>query len=156
MDERGEEAFRRTAERAFRRIVYEIGWMQRPAGKPRAALEITSAAERAERLKADAKVNFEKAGRAFEQRDIDAALKFLDLAEAAVPNDACFRQSAGEILMDQGRFDEAEVVLRRAFTANPKFREARITLRRFRSRKGNTQNRAIGSKRSLPRRLATI
>ena len=120
----------------FAESFYEIGWMQRPAGKPRAALEITSAAERAERLKTEAKVNLEKAGRAFEQRDIDAALKFLDLAEAAVPNDAASDNLRGEILMDQGRFDEAEVVLRRAFTANPKFREAQYNLAQIPFKKG--------------------
>ena len=120
----------------FAESFYEIGWMQRPAGKPRAALEITSAAERAERLKTEAKVNFEKAGRAFEQRDIDAALKFLDLAESAVPNDAASDNLRGEILMDQGRFDEAEVVLRRAFTANPKFREAQYNLAQIPFKKG--------------------
>ena len=120
----------------FAESFYEIGWMQRPAGKPRAALEITSAAERAERLKTEAKVNFEKAERAFEQRDIDAALKFLDLAESAVPNDAASDNLRGEILMDQGRFDEAEVVLRRAFTANPKFREAQYNLAQIPFKKG--------------------
>jgi len=120
----------------FAESFYEIGWMQRPAGKPRAALEITSAAERAERLKTDAKVNLEKAERAFEQRDIDAALKFLDLAEAAVPNDAASDNLRGEILMDQGRFDEAEIVLRRAFTANPKFREAQYNLAQIPFKRG--------------------
>jgi tetratricopeptide (TPR) repeat protein len=120
----------------FAESFYEIGWIQRPAGKPRAALEIASAAERAERLKTDAKVNLEKAGRAFEQRDIDAALKFLDLAEAAVPNDAASDNLRGEILMDQGRFDEAEVVLRRAFTANPKFREAQYNLAQIPFKRG--------------------
>jgi tetratricopeptide (TPR) repeat protein len=120
----------------FAESFYEIGWLQRPAGKPRAALEITSAAERAERLKTEAKVNFEKAERAFEQRDIDAAVKFLDLAEAAVPNDAASDNLRGEILMDQGRFDEAEVVLRRAFTANPKFREAQYNLAQIPFKRG--------------------
>ena len=120
----------------FAESFYEIGWMQRPAGKPRAALELTSAAERAERLKTEAKVNLEKAARAFEQRDIDAALKFLDLAEAAVPNDAASDNLRGEILMDQGRFDEAEVVLRRAFTASPKFREAQYNLAQIPFKRG--------------------
>ena len=120
----------------FAESFYEIGWMRRPAGKPRAALEITSAAERSERLKTDAKVNLEKAGRAFEQRDIDAALKYLDLAEAAVPNDPASDNLRGEILMDQGRFDEAEVALRRAFTANPKFREAQYNLAQIPFKKG--------------------
>src|SRR4029434_802421 len=71
-----------------------------------------------------------------EQRDIDAALKFLDLAEAAVPNDPASDNLRGEILMDQGRFDEAEVVLRRAFTANPKFREAQYNLAQIPFKRG--------------------
>lgn len=120
----------------FSESFYEIGWMQRPAGGPRAALEITSAAERAERLKTDAKANFEKAERAFEQRDFDAALKFLDLAEGGAPNDAASENLRGEILMDQGKFDEAEVVLRKALTANPKFREAQYNLAQIPFKRG--------------------
>jgi Tfp pilus assembly protein PilF len=38
--------------------------------------------------------------------------------------------------MDQGRLDEAEVVLRRAFTANPKFREAQYNLAQISFKKG--------------------
>ncbi len=74
---------------------YEVGWMKKPAGEARAALEITSTTERAERLKADAKANLEKAERAFQQRDFEGALKSLDLAEAGAPNDAAVAQSAG-------------------------------------------------------------
>ncbi|HEY2712542.1 MAG TPA: tetratricopeptide repeat protein [Chthoniobacterales bacterium] len=115
---------------------YEIGWMQKPPGESRAAIEITSATERAERLKADAKANFEKAERAFEQHDFDGALKSLDLAEAAVPNEAPYDNLRGEILMEQGKFDEAEVVLRKAFTADPKFREAQYNLAQIPFKKG--------------------
>jgi hypothetical protein len=80
----------------FAESFYEIGWMQRPAGKPRAALEITSAAERAERLKTDAKSEFGKS-RARLRAEVTSmpALKFLDLAEAAVPNDPCFLTICG-------------------------------------------------------------
>ena len=55
--------------------------MKKPAGESRAALEITSTTERAARLKAEAKANFEKAERAFQQRDFEGALKSLDVAE---------------------------------------------------------------------------
>jgi tetratricopeptide (TPR) repeat protein len=120
----------------FAESFYEIGWMPRPAGEPRAALEITSATERAERLKTDAKANFEKAERAFEQRDFDAALKLLDLAAAGAPNDAASDNLRGEILMDQGKFDEAEVSLSRAFATNPKFREAQYNLAQIPFKKG--------------------
>ena len=57
--------------------------------------------------------------------------------------------------MDQGKFDEAEVVLRKAFTANPRFREAQYNLAQIPFREENTRNRAIGSKRSFQKRPAT-
>jgi tetratricopeptide (TPR) repeat protein len=115
---------------------YEVGWMQKPAGESRAALEITSTTERAERLKADAKANFEKAERAFQQRDFDGALKSLDLAEAGAPNDAAAFNLRGEILMEQKKLDEAEVIFRKALAADPKFREAQYNLAHIPFKKG--------------------
>lgn len=115
---------------------YEIGWMQKPAGESRAAIEITSTTERAEHLKADAKANFEKAERAFEKHDFDGALKSLDLAEAAAPNEAAYDNLRGVILMEQGKFDEAEAVLCKAFTADPKFRDAQYNLAQIPLKKG--------------------
>ena len=54
---------------------YEIGWLQRPPGEshPRSRLRPPRSALRG--LKADAKANFEKAERAFQQRDFDACFK---------------------------------------------------------------------------------
>ena len=115
---------------------YEVGWMQKPAGESRAALEITSTTERAERLKADAKANFEKAERAFQQRDFDGALKSLDLAEAGAPNDAAALNLRGEILMEQKKLDEAEVIFRKALAADAKFREAQYNLAQIPFKKG--------------------
>ncbi|MDQ3200190.1 MAG: tetratricopeptide repeat protein, partial [Verrucomicrobiota bacterium] len=115
---------------------YEVGWMEKPAGESRAALEITSTAERAERLKADAKANFEKAERAFQQRDFESALKSLDLAEAGLPNDPAALNLRGEILMEQGKLEEAETAVRAAFTADPKFREAQYNLAQIPFKKG--------------------
>lgn len=115
---------------------YELGWKQKPAGERRTALEIAPAAERQERLAADAKANFEKAERAFEQRKIDEAMKFLDLAEAGAPNDPKADNLRGEILMAQKKFDEAEVVLRKAYTANPEFREAQYNLAQIPFKRG--------------------
>ena len=115
---------------------YEVGWMQKPAGESRAALEITSTTERAERLKADAKANFEKAERAFQQRDFDGALKSLDLAEEGAPNDSAAINLRGEILMEQKKFDEAEVIFRKALAASPKFREAQYNLAQIPFKKG--------------------
>jgi tetratricopeptide (TPR) repeat protein len=108
--------------------LYEIGWMQKPAGEARPAIEITSTTERAERLKADAKVSFEKAERAFQQRDFANAIKFLDQAEAAVPKDAASTNLRGEILMEQGKFDEADAAFHEAVADDPKFREAQYNL----------------------------
>ena len=120
----------------FAESFYEIGWLQRPTDEPRATIEVTSAAERAERLKADAKANFEQAERAFERRDVAAAMKFLDLAEAAAPNDAASENLRGEILMHEERFDEAELILRKALTDNPKFREAQYNLAQIPFKRG--------------------
>ena len=107
---------------------YEVGWMQKPAGEARVALEITSAAERAERLKADAQANFEKAERALQQRDYDGALQALDLAEKDMPNESASLNLRGEILMAQKKFDQAEIVFQKALAANPKFHEAQYNL----------------------------
>jgi Flp pilus assembly protein TadD len=107
---------------------YEVGWMERPTGETHAAVEITSTAERAERLKADAKANFEKAERAFQARDFEGALQSLDLAEAGAPNDAAALNLRGEILMEQKKFEEAEVAFHKALAADPKFREAQYNL----------------------------
>ena len=108
--------------------LYEIGWMEKPVGESRAALEITSTAERAERMKADGKANLEKAERAFQQRDFDSAAKLLDLAEEATPNEPALANLRGEILMEQKKFDLAEVALRKAVAADPTFREAQYNL----------------------------
>ncbi len=112
----------------FAESFYEVGWMQKPAGESRAAVEITSTAERAARMKADAQANFERAERAFQQRDFAGALKYLDLADEGAPDQAPSYNLRGEILMEQKMFDEAEDAFRKAFTADPKFREAQYNL----------------------------
>ncbi len=115
---------------------YEVGWMKKPAGEARAALEITSTTERAARLQADAKANFEKAERAFQQRDFEGAMKSLDLAEKATPNDAAMLNLRGEILLAQEKFEEAEATFRKTLVANPKFREAQYNLAQISFKKG--------------------
>ena len=117
--------------------LYEIGWMEKPAGESRAALEITSTAERTERMKADAKANFEKAERAFQQRDFAGAAKFLDLAEEGTPNEPAIANLRGEILMEAKKLDQAEVAFRKAVTADPKFREAQYNLAQVLFKKGD-------------------
>ena len=108
--------------------LYEIGWMEKPAGESRAALEITSSTDRSERMKSDAKANFEKAERAFQQRDLAGAAKLLDLAEEGSPNEPAFANLRGEILMEEKKLDEAETAFKKAVTADPKFREAQYNL----------------------------
>ncbi|HEY1583161.1 MAG TPA: tetratricopeptide repeat protein [Chthoniobacterales bacterium] len=117
--------------------IYEVGWMKKPPGESRAAIEITSTAERAENLKTESKANFEKAERAFEQRDFDEAIRLLDLAEAGSPNDPKADNLRGEILMEQKKYDEAETVLQKAFTADPKLREAQYNLAQIPFKKGD-------------------
>ncbi len=107
---------------------YEVGWMQKPEGEGRAALEVTSTTERVERLKADANANFEKAERAFQQRDFEEALKSLELVESGRPNDPATMNLRGEILMEQGKLDEAEEAFQNAFKVDPKFKEAEYNL----------------------------
>ncbi|MBA3961459.1 MAG: tetratricopeptide repeat protein [Chthoniobacterales bacterium] len=112
----------------FAESFYEIGWLTKPAGESRAAIEITSTAEHAARMKADAQANFERAERAFHQRDFPGALSLLDLADEGVPNQAATLNLRGEVLMEQQKFDQAEEAFRQAFNADPKFREAQYNL----------------------------
>ncbi len=112
----------------FAESIYEAGWLQKPAGQTRAALELTSAAERNARTKAYAKTKLDQAQQAFEKRDLPAALKFLDEAEAADPNQPPYVNLRGEVLMEQKNFDQAEALFRKALKADPKFREAQFNL----------------------------
>ncbi|MEP6709518.1 MAG: tetratricopeptide repeat protein, partial [Verrucomicrobiota bacterium] len=107
---------------------YEIGWLQKPTAESPAALELASTAERTARAQADARSKYEQAERAFQQRDFNGALKFLDEMDAANPNQAASFNLRGEILMEQKKFDEAEAVFEKAFKADPKFREAQYNL----------------------------
>lgn len=114
--------------RLFAESFYEVGWMEKPAGESRAAIEITSAAERAARLKADARAKYEQATRAFQQRDFAAAMKLLDESDAAEPNQAASLNLRGEVFLEQKDFDKAEAAFKKAFKADPKFREAQYNL----------------------------
>ncbi len=112
----------------FAESLYEAGWLQKPAGQTRAALELTSAAERNARTKAYAKGKLDLAQEAFEKRDLPGALKFLDDAETADPNQPAYLNLRGEILMEQKNFDQAEALFRKALKSDPKFREAQFNL----------------------------
>ncbi len=65
----------------FAESLYEVGWLEKPAGQGRAALELTTASERAAKLKEFAQSRFEEAQQAVQQHDFAAARKFIDEAE---------------------------------------------------------------------------
>jgi Flp pilus assembly protein TadD len=112
----------------FVESLYEVGWLEKPAGQTRAALELTTAAERSAKTKAFARSRFEQAQKAFQQRDLETARKFVDEADTADPNQPGILNLRGEILMEQQQFDQAETALKAASKADPKFREAQYNL----------------------------
>lgn len=132
-----EKRFPKELNRLYAESFYEIGWMQKPPGESRPAIEITSTSEHAEHIQAEAKANFERAERAFQQRDFEGALKFLDHADAAVPNDPMTTNLRGEIFMEQGKLDEAGTLFEKALQADPKFREAQYNLAQIPFKKGD-------------------
>ncbi len=112
----------------FAESLYEVGWLQKQAGQSRAALELTSAADRTAKTKAFAQSRVEQARQAFQQRDFASALKFVNDADAADPNQASIITLRGEILMEQKQFDQAEAEFKKALKADPKFRQAQFNL----------------------------
>ena len=112
----------------FAESLYEVGWLQKPAGQTRAALELTSAADRQAKTKALATEKFEQAEQAFQQRDLTAARKLIDEADAADPNQPATINLRGEILLAQKDFDGAEAAFKQAAKIDPKFREAQYNL----------------------------
>ena len=112
----------------FAESLYEVGWLEKPAGQTRASLPLTTAAERAAKSKAFARSRFEQAQQALQQRDFETAQKFIDEADAADPNQAPIVNLRGEILMAQQKFDDAEAAFKRALKIDPKFREAQFNL----------------------------
>jgi tetratricopeptide (TPR) repeat protein len=124
----GEKKFSPQLNKLFAESFYEIGWMQKPAGQTRVALEITTATERAAKAKAIAAEKFESAEQAFQQRDYTAAKKLIDEADAADPNQPATINLRGEILLAQKDFDGAENAFKQAAKIDPKFREAQYNL----------------------------
>jgi tetratricopeptide (TPR) repeat protein len=123
-----EKKFSPQLNKLFAESFYEIGWMQKPAGQTRVALEITTATERAAKAKAIANEKFEAAEQAFQQRDYTAAKKLIDEADAADPNQPATINLRGEILLAQKDFDGAENAFKQAAKIDPKFREAQYNL----------------------------
>lgn len=112
----------------FAESLYEVGWLEKQAGQSRAALELTTPAERAAKLKAFARSRFEQAQQAFQQRDLETARKFIDEADATDPSQPSILTLRGEILMEQREFDLAEAAFKKAGKIDPKFREAQYNL----------------------------
>jgi tetratricopeptide (TPR) repeat protein len=112
----------------FAESLYEVGWLEKQAGQTRAALELTSAADRAAKTKSFAKSRVEQARQAFQQRDFASALKFINDADAAEPNQAPIINLRGEILMEQQQFDQAEAEFKKALKTDSKFRQAQFNL----------------------------
>ena len=112
----------------FAESLYEVGWLQKQAGQTRAALELTTPTERAAKSKAFAKSRVEQARQAFQQRDFAGALKFVNDADSADPNQAAIINLRGEILMEQKQFDQAEAEFKKALKVDTKFRQAQFNL----------------------------
>ncbi|MEO5722384.1 MAG: tetratricopeptide repeat protein [Chthoniobacterales bacterium] len=112
----------------FAESLYEVGWLEKPAGQTRAALELNTQAERAAQAKAFAKAKFDEAEQALQQRDLTAARKLIDEADAADPNQAAIINLRGEILLQQKEFEQAENEFRKAEKADPTFRDAQYNL----------------------------
>src|SRR5438128_427641 len=112
----------------FVESLYEIGWMEKPAGQRRASLPLMTAAERTEKTKAFARSKFEQSQQAFRQRDFATALKLVDEADKADPNQPATLNLRGEILMQQGQFDDAEAAFKKAAKLDPKLRDAQYNL----------------------------
>ncbi len=112
----------------FAESLYEVGWLEKPAGTARPSLPLMTAAERTEKTKAAARSKFEQSQQALHQRDFATALKFVDQADQADPNQPSTLNLRGEILMQQQQFDQAEAAFKKAAKLDPKFREAQYNL----------------------------
>jgi Flp pilus assembly protein TadD len=112
----------------FVESLYEIGWMEKPQGQRRASLPLMTAAERTEKAKTFARSKFEQSQQAFRQRDFATALKLVDEADKADPNQPATLNLRGEILMQQGQFDDAEAAFKKAAKWDPKLRDAQYNL----------------------------
>ena len=87
-----------------------------------------TAAERTEKTKAIARSKFEQSQQAFRQRDFATALKLVDEADKVDPNQPATLNLRGEILMQQGQFDDAEAAFKKAAKLDPKLRDAQYNL----------------------------
>lgn len=112
--------------RLFAESFYEVGWLPKPENAMPVALEVTSQAEGVARAQAD----LARAERAYARRDLEGAWQLLDQVDATAPNQAVAHNLRGEILLDQGKIDEAETALHKALAADPQLLAARYNLAR--------------------------
>ena len=112
----------------FAESLYEVGWLEKPSGAARPSLPLMTAAERTEKTKAVARSKLEQSQQALRQRDFATALKLIDEADQADPNQAVTLNLRGEILMQQQQFEQAEAAFKKAAKLDPKFREAQYNL----------------------------
>ena len=112
----------------FAESLYEAGWLEKPVGEGRPSLPLMTAAERSEKTKAAARSKFEQSQQALLQGDFATALKLIDEADQADPNEPAILNLRGEILMAQQRFDQAEAAFKKAARLDPKLREAQYNL----------------------------
>src|SRR6266513_5538933 len=112
----------------FVESLYEIGWMEKPSGQRRASLPLMTAAERTEKTKAFARSKFEQSQQTIRQRNFATALKLVDETDKADPNQPATLNLRGEILMQQGQFDDAEAAFKKAAKLDPKLRDAQYNL----------------------------
>src|SRR6266446_5564162 len=112
----------------FAESLYEVGWLEKPAGEGRPSLPLMTAAERSEKTKAAARSKFEQSQQALRQGDFATALKLIDEADQADPNKPAILNLRGEILMQQQQFDQAEAAFKKAARLDPKLREAQYNL----------------------------
>lgn len=125
---KAEKNFSPQLNKLFAESLYEVGWLEKPAGQTRAALELNSAADRAAQTKAFADAKYEQAEQALAQRDLTAARKLVDEADGAQPNQARIYNLRGEILLEQKDYDQAESEFRKALKVDPKSRDAQYNL----------------------------
>src|SRR5437773_3451838 len=112
----------------FAESLYEVGWLEKPAGEGRPSLPLMTAAERTEKIKAAARSKFEQSQQALRQGDFATALKLIDEADKADPNKPVTLNLRGEILMQQQQFEQAEAAFKKAARLDPKLREAQYNL----------------------------
>jgi tetratricopeptide (TPR) repeat protein len=110
----------------FAESFYEVGWLPKPEGATPVALEVTSPAENVARAQAD----LARAERAYRRGDLEGAWGLLDQVEAVAPNQAVTYNLRGEILLDQGKIDQAETTLQKALATDPQLLAARYNLAR--------------------------